>query len=66
MLEPISVSIPEGARLIGCSRSKIYELIAAGELPLVKVGNRSLLIVAELRALVARKSKLAAAIREGA
>jgi excisionase family DNA binding protein len=37
-----------GAQVLGISRSKIYELIAAGELKALKLGSRTLLLHSEL------------------
>ncbi len=51
-LEPEAVSIPAAVKFTGIGRSKLYELIQAGRLRLRKVDNRSLLLVADLRALV--------------
>ena len=36
---PLAVRVPEACRLTGIGRSKLYELIAAGELPIIKVGS---------------------------
>lgn len=47
-LRPISVRVPEACRLTGIGRSKLYELIAAGEIEIVKVGTMTLLPVAAL------------------
>lgn len=38
-MEQISVRIPEVVRMTGPSRSKIYELIAAGDIEAAKVGR---------------------------
>jgi excisionase family DNA binding protein len=40
---PFAVSIPEAARLIGISRGLVYQLIAAGELEIVKIGTRTVI-----------------------
>lgn len=34
-------SIPETAKRIGCGRTKVYQMIAAGELRALKIGNRT-------------------------
>jgi excisionase family DNA binding protein len=36
---PITVRIREACRLSGIGRSKLYELIAAGEIEIIKVGT---------------------------
>ena len=51
---PISVRIPEACRLTGIGRSKLYELIAAGEIEIVKVGTITLVPVTSLRRFVER------------
>jgi len=52
-MEPITVRIPTAIRLTGIGRSKIYELIKAGEIETVKIGTSTLLKVESLRRLVA-------------
>jgi excisionase family DNA binding protein len=49
-LNPIFVSPVDAAKLVGVSRSRIYELIGAGVLTRRKDGARTLISVAELRA----------------
>lgn len=58
--EPITVRIAEAIRLTGIRRSKLYELIASGDIESVKVGRCTLVPVASLHALVerARRGKL--------
>jgi excisionase family DNA binding protein len=53
--EPISVRISEACRLTGIGRSKLYELIASGDLEVVKVGAITLVPFGNLRALVDRR-----------
>jgi len=52
--EPITVRIPIACRMLGISRSKLYELIAEGEIGTLKLGNTTLVPVEGLRAFVAR------------
>jgi excisionase family DNA binding protein len=59
-LTPLAVPVQDAARLIGCGRSKIYELIKAKELPLIKLGRRSLISVETLKTFIAAKTKEAA------
>lgn len=47
------VSIPEGARLLGISRSHAYNLVAGGRLHPIRIGRSVRLRVAELEALIA-------------
>ncbi|OYX49160.1 MAG: excisionase [Sphingomonas sp. 32-66-10] len=53
-LEPISVRIADAIRLTGIRRSKLYELIASGDLETVKIGRCTLVPVASLLALIER------------
>jgi excisionase family DNA binding protein len=53
-LEPMTVRIPVAVQLTGIGRSKLYELIAAGEIETVKVGASTLITVASLRRLIQR------------
>jgi excisionase family DNA binding protein len=51
-LEPMTVRIPVAVQLTGIGRSKLYELIAAGDIETVKVGASTLITVASLRHLI--------------
>lgn len=51
--------IPDACRRLGCGRTMIYELLAAGELKAIKLGNRTLIPESELRRFV--QTRLAAA-----
>jgi excisionase family DNA binding protein len=53
-IEPISVRIAEAVRLTGIRRSKLYELIGAGDLEVVKIGRCTLIPMDSLRALIER------------
>jgi excisionase family DNA binding protein len=48
------VRVPEAARFLGLSRSKIYAMMDAGELPFVKFGKSRRIIKADLSRLVER------------
>lgn len=52
--DPITVRIPEAIRLIGIGRSKLYELIASGDLEVVKIGRCTLIPIASLHDLIER------------
>jgi hypothetical protein len=56
-LEPLTVRIPVAVQLTGIGRSKLYELIAAGEVETVKVGASTLVTVASLRRMVQRRRR---------
>lgn len=55
--EVISVRIPDAVRMTGLSRSKIYQLIAAGDLEIAKVGRSTLVLVTSLRMFIASRCK---------
>jgi excisionase family DNA binding protein len=50
-LEPVTRSIKDTAQLLGLGRSTIYRLIGEGQLETVKIGNRTLVKAASIRAL---------------
>ena len=52
---PLMVRIPEAAERLGLSRSTVYELIAAGELRVVRYGRAVRVPVAELSAWIERQ-----------
>ena len=54
-IEPISVRIPTAIAMTGLSCSRIYELIATGELQIAKDRRSTLIMVARLRAVVTRR-----------
>jgi excisionase family DNA binding protein len=49
-MEPLNVSIVEAARILGIGRSKAYELLSAKKLEGVKLGARTLVRVASIKA----------------
>jgi excisionase family DNA binding protein len=51
-MEPLIIRIPDACRMIGVGRSKLYELLAAGEIEAVKIGARRLILLASLREFV--------------
>lgn len=50
-MEPILLPIPETCHALGIGRSKVYDLINEGRLEKVKIGKRTLVRVASIRAL---------------
>lgn len=54
-IEPISVRIPTAIMMTGLSRSRIYELIATGELQIAKDRRSTLILVSSLRDVVANR-----------
>jgi hypothetical protein len=55
-IEPLTVRIPVAIQLTGIGRSKLYELIKAGDVETVKIGTATLVTMASLRRLVERGS----------
>ena len=55
-LDPLTVRIPVAVKLTGIGRSKLYKLIRAGELDVVKVGTATLVTMTSLRRLAERGS----------
>lgn len=54
--EPICVRVNDAARMIGVGRTKLYELIAAGEVETIKLGKSTRITTASLHDLVRRQS----------
>ena len=52
--EPLAVRIPDAVRMTGIGRSKLYELIASGDLDTIKVGRCTLVPMESLRDLLGR------------
>ena len=48
-LEPLAVSAPEAARLLGVSKPTIYQMMNREDFPAFKVGARTLISVEGLR-----------------
>jgi excisionase family DNA binding protein len=55
VFRPLTVRVREACRLTGIGRSKFYELIAAGEIEIVKVGTITLVPVTSLTKFLRRK-----------
>jgi excisionase family DNA binding protein len=58
LVEPICVRVNDAARMIGVGRTKLYELIANGELETVKLGKATRVTTASLHKLVERHRAL--------
>lgn len=54
-LLPITVRVPKAVELTGLSRTKLYELIKAKEIEVIKVGSSTLIVVASLHQFVERR-----------
>lgn len=50
--EPITVSVATALRILGLGRSKFYELIQDEEIEVVKVGRRTLVLMASVRSFI--------------
>jgi excisionase family DNA binding protein len=50
---PLLLTVPRAAALLGISRAAAYRLVAAGELPVRKLGGRVYVVTAGLQELVA-------------
>lgn len=50
--QAITVRIKDACRMTGIGRSKLYELIAAGEIRTVKIGAMTLIPVDSIRELI--------------
>jgi hypothetical protein len=59
LTDPISVRIPQAVAMTGLSRTRIYQLINAGELTIAKDGNCTLILVESLRATIAKRTRIA-------
>lgn len=55
-VEPICVKVNEAAHMIGVGRTKLYELIASGDLEAVKIGKSTRIVTASLHRLIMRQS----------
>ena len=53
--DPICVRVNDAARMIGVGRTKLYKLIAAGEVETVKLGKATRITTASLQDLVRRQ-----------
>ncbi|MDE1916426.1 MAG: helix-turn-helix domain-containing protein [Sphingomonadales bacterium] len=52
--KPLTVRIPEAARMTGLGRTKLYDLIASGDIAVVKIGRATLITMASIEALLER------------
>jgi predicted DNA-binding transcriptional regulator AlpA len=55
----ITATIPEFRRITGISRSRIYELLDAGEIESVYIGTRRLVLIDSYRRLIQRQRQIA-------
>lgn len=57
-LNPICVRVNDAANMIGVGRTKLYEMIAKGEVEAVKLGKATRITTASLHDLVRRRREL--------
>jgi hypothetical protein len=53
--EPVAVAILDACHMIGCGRTMLYELMAAGEVDAITIGRRRLVTTASIRAMIDRR-----------
>lgn len=54
-VEPICIKVNDAASMIGVGRTKLYELIAAGDVEAIKLGKSTRITTASLHKLVMRQ-----------
>lgn len=57
-MEPLAVSAPEAARLLGVSKPTIYKYMNREDFPAFKLGGRTLISVEGLRAWVQKQTEV--------
>jgi excisionase family DNA binding protein len=55
-LEPLTVSVAEAAELLGVSARSVWLMLAKGTLPATRLGRRTLVPLAAVKALVAART----------
>ena len=55
-VEPIAVTVAQAAQLIGVKRTKAYDMIRRGELPVVRIGTITRVPLAALRELFSQST----------
>lgn len=51
----LTVRIPTAAQMLGIGRSKLYELMGAGEIEVIKIGKATLIVAESLQRFVERQ-----------
>lgn len=54
--DSLTVRVPVAARVLGIGKTKLYELISAREIDIIKVGRATLIVVRSLERFVERQS----------
>jgi excisionase family DNA binding protein len=65
VIQPLLLRVPEAAQLLGISRSKTYEMIAAGELPAIKVRDSLRIPLADLQQWIEAQKESHVSLTEG-
>ena len=52
---PLTVRVVVAAKMLGIGRTKIYEMISADEIEVIKLGSATLIVVASLEAFIERQ-----------
>lgn len=55
---PITVRVREACRITGIGRSKLYELISAGDIEIIKVGSITLVPMDALEAFIGAQRQM--------
>ncbi len=55
LAKPLCVRADRAADMLGIGKTKLYELIGAGELELIRIGRRSVILRSSLEAFVERQ-----------
>ena len=58
---PLTVRVADAAALLGIGKTKIYELIGAREIEVIKLGRATLIISASIEAFIEREREPASA-----
>lgn len=59
--DALTIRVPDAARMLGIGKTKLYELIAAREIDIIKDGRATLIVVRSLERFVERQSVAAGA-----
>lgn len=57
LFDPICVRVNDAARMIGVGRTKLYSLIASGDLQAVKLGKSTRITTLSLQELIKRQTE---------
>ena len=61
-IEPLAVRVPEACRISGIGQSKLYELIKAQDIAIIKVGTITLIPMESLKAYLESDDPLSGAV----